>query len=121
MGKLVNYSAIKMQGYMIYSLTCGLKEKERNQIIENYLARFNSDDECMVFLNTVLYPYDSLLYSKLMTLSKTNSYESIVQELGVDEKIIREKVKEYFYNDLQGFLVELGIKNDFSMLRDAKK
>ena len=120
MRKLVNYAAIKMQGYAVYSLTCGLDNETRNQIIENNSVRFNSDDEIQVFRNTVLYPFDSMLYTRLMTL-RDNSLTSLSEKLSVDEKIIREKSQEYINNDFDKFLTEFGIKFDFSSEKGAKK
>ena len=65
MEKLNNYSLIKKEGYAFYNMTNGLGQELRNQLLENNLVRFNSDDEAKVFINTVLYPFDTVLYLHL--------------------------------------------------------
>lgn len=120
MEKLSNYSSVKMQGYAFYNLTCGLDGEIKNNLLENYLLKFSSDDEAKVFINTVLYPFDTNLYLRLISL-KSNSYDSIVQELNIDEELIREKFTEYAVNHFENFLLEFDMKIDNSLRKSTKK
>lgn len=120
MEKLNNYSSIKKEGYAFYNLTCGLDEEVRGQLMENYLAKFNSDDEAKVFINTILYPFDSALYLKLISL-KTDSYDALASELNIDSVLIREKFTEYAVNHFEELLSEFGMKVDNSNEKSSKK
>ena len=95
--KLENYVSIKMQGYSFYSLTYGMDEERKKEILEEYLMRFSSDKEVKVFINTVLYPFDRMLFSRLKDF-KGNDFSEIAQEFSLDESLVREKCNEYAYN-----------------------
>ena len=120
MRKLNNYSLIKKEGYAFYNITVGLEENSRNQLLENNLARFNTDDEAKVFINTVLYPFDTVLYFRL-TKFKGNSFSELANELGIDEKLIIEKYHEYISNKYEDFLAEFGMKVNNSSEKGVKK
>ena len=120
MKKIDNYSLIKREGYAFYNMTNGLDEELRNQLLENNLARFNSDDEAKVFINTVLYPFDTTLYFQLINYTGS-TYQELSKELGIDEKLIIEKFHEYSVNQFDTFLSEFGIKINNSSVKGAKK
>jgi len=120
MRKLKNYSLIKKEGYAFYNITVGLEENSRNQLLENNLARFNTDDEAKVFINTVLYPFDTVLYFRL-TNFKGDSFCELANEFGISEQLIIEKFHEYSANKYEEFLVEFGIKVNTSVEKGVKK
>lgn len=120
MRKINNYSLIKKEGYAFYNVTNGIDENLRNQLLENNLARFNDDDETKIFINTVLYPFDTVLYFRLSSF-KGDSFQGLAKELGIDEQLIIEKFHEYSANNYENFLAEFGMKINTSVEKGAKK
>ena len=121
MQKLNNYAVIKRQGYTFYNLTCGLDKETKNELLESYLTKFSSDSEAKVFINTVLYPFDTALYLKLMSL-KADSYDALAEELNINDKaFISEKINEYAVNHFEDFLSEYGMKIDNPNQKHTKK
>lgn len=125
MKKLSNYSSIKKLGYTFYILTSGYDKELKDVLLERKVAEFSSEDEAKVFRNTVLYPFDSFLYNKLISLN-SNSFSTVIEQLqieglDIDQNLIKEKYNEYAVNHFDEFLLEFDIKIDNSVEKDVKK